>query len=122
MVNLLVHKPRAAQMAVNVVALALTLAASLWMLYTVHPGGVMASQMGNWPAPFGVTAVADGFSATLLCVTAAVALGVYCYLLTQTPVRFTGGYFHSLYPLLILGVNWAFIAGRRIQLVRQLSR
>ena len=72
---------------------------------------VLVSQMGNWPAPFGITVAADLFSATLLCVTAAVATGVYLYVLTQTPLWFTGGYFHTTFPLLVLGVTWAFLAG-----------
>ena len=118
--NLLLHRPRKAEVFVNAVALTGSLGASLAILFTVYtPGGaesgveagVMVSQMGNWPAPFGISVVADAFAATLLCVTGAVALAVYLYVLSQTPVRFTGGYFHALFPALVLGVNWAFLSG-----------
>ena len=116
MVNVLLHRSRRAEMAFNVAALLGNLMASLWMLATVYhgpdrPAGVIVSQMGNWPAPFGISVVADAFAATLLCVTAVVALAVYLYVLTQTPVRFTGGYFHALFPALVVGVNWAFLSG-----------
>ncbi len=115
-INLLLHKQRRLGAGVNVVALVATLAASVWCLTTVYhgpyvPAGVVVSQMGNWPAPFGISVVADAFAAVLLSFTAVVTLVVYVYSLTQSPARFTGGYYHALFPALACGVNWAFLAG-----------
>ncbi len=114
--NLLVHNQRRAQAAINLAALFLTLLSALWIAASTYAGPdvagrVMTSQMGNWPAPFGITVACDLFSAMLLCVSAVVAMGVYLYVLSQTPLRFAGGYFHAVFPLLLLGVNWAFVAG-----------
>lgn len=115
-VNLLLHRSKPVQATTNLVAMTLSLASAIWIVITIYngpdlPAGVMTSQMGNWPAPFGITVAADMFAALLLCVAGAVAIGVYLYALSQTPVRFQGGYFHTLFPLLLLGVNWAFLAG-----------
>jgi multicomponent Na+:H+ antiporter subunit D len=114
-VNLIFHRPRSIQPVVNLIALTLSLGASIWMLLSVYNGAgerpdVLASQIGNWPAPFGITVVGDVLAASLLSMSAAVGLVVYAYVLSQTPARFTGGYFHALFPALICGVNWSFLA------------
>ena len=115
-VNVLVHKPRSAQKAVNVAALLLNVAAAFWIFFSVYAGPglpprVIDSQMGNWPAPYGISVTVDTLSASLLVVTSLVALLAYVWCLTQMPARFEGGYFHALFPLLLLGVDWAFVAG-----------
>ena len=115
-VNLILHKRRSAGSAVTIAALAGSLLAAVWMVLTLYggpgaTGGVMASQMGNWPAPFGITVIADLFSACLLVVAGLVTLAAYCHALTQASPRFTGGYFNALLPLMTAGVNWAFLAG-----------
>lgn len=114
--NVALHRRRSAQRIVGTLALAANLALALATLFTVYRGanevgGVLVSQMGNWPAPFGITVAVDVLSAVMLAVTGAVTLGVYLYALSQLPDRFEGGYFHATYPLLLLGVNWAFITG-----------
>ncbi|MEM7807796.1 MAG: proton-conducting transporter membrane subunit [Planctomycetota bacterium] len=111
-VNLLIHHRRWVQAGVGLAGLTLTLLSSIWLLATALGGtGVVVSQMGNWPAPFGISVVADLFGGTLVCVASAVSLAVYGYALSQTPTRFTGGYFNVLFPLLVCGVNWAFLTG-----------
>ena len=114
--NAALHRRRRFQRGVGTVLLGANLVLALLALATVYrgehsAGGVLVSQMGNWPAPFGITIVVDALSAVMLCVTAAVTFFVYLYILTQLAPRFEGGYFHSVYPLLLLGVNWAFITG-----------
>ncbi|MEL7238442.1 MAG: hypothetical protein AAGK78_06240, partial [Planctomycetota bacterium] len=115
-VNMLVHRPRRTQRQVDIAALILNVVVAAVLLTSVYNGpgntpDVLTSQMGNWPAPFGVSVVVDVFAATLLLVTACVFLGVYVFGLTQMPPRFSGGYFYTLVPMLLVGVNWAFIAG-----------
>ena len=115
-INIALHRWRTAQRAVGAFALAMNLALALAALATVYQGedqagGVLVSQMGNWPAPFGISVVVDPLAAVMLSVTAAVTFFVYLYALSQLPPRFEGGYFHALYQLLLLGVNWAFVTG-----------
>ena len=115
-VNVALHRHRALQRLVGTAALGANLLLALAGLATVYRGenevgGVLVSQMGNWPAPFGITVVLDPLAAVMLSVTGAVSLLVYLYALSQLPHRFEGGYFHAMYAFLLLGVNWAFVTG-----------
>ncbi len=70
-----------------------------------------AEQAGGWPAPFGITLVADGLSATLVTLTAIVALATAL----SSFVDVTGGEARSgHYPLvnaLFAGICGAFLTG-----------
>ncbi len=78
--------------------------------WTMHANHVLTSQMGNWPAPFGITVVVDPMSAIMLMITSVVCLSVFIYCIGQLG-DLEGGYFHPLYHLLIFGVQWSFITG-----------
>lgn len=82
-------------------------------LVTVCEGGgrILVSQMGNWPAPFGITMAIDPLSALMLVVGSVVCLAVYFYCINQLPEPFSGGFFHPLFHLLMMGVQWSFITG-----------
>ena len=49
------------------------------VFFRVHQNGIFASQIGNWPAPFGITLVADHLSAIMLAITAVINLAVVVY-------------------------------------------
>lgn len=77
----------------------------------VHSHGIQAIQMSDWPAPFGITLVADPLSAGLVAVSGFVALAVAVYALAGIDaVREQYG-FHPLFHLLLMGINGAFITG-----------
>ena len=91
-------------------AVALLGSASL-LLIQVLQEGVQATQMGGWPAPFGITLVADPLSAGLLVMTSIVALAVVLYsIATLDEQREEFGYYPLLF-LLLMGVDGAFITG-----------
>ena len=46
----------------------LLLAASVGLMLVVLQRGVIAAQMGGWPAPFGITLVADLLSAVMVVI------------------------------------------------------
>ena len=52
---------------------------SLLLLRHVRHDGIVAAQMGNWTAPFGITLVADLFSAIMVVLTGIVAVAVAFY-------------------------------------------
>jgi len=72
---------------------------------------LLVSHMGRWAAPFGVAIVFDGLSGSLLLVTAVVATCVYVAAFSMLHERLERGWFHPLFHLLILGVNFSFITG-----------
>lgn len=59
------------------------LAAALLLFDAVIRRGVLVTQLGSWPAPFGVTLVADTFSAIMLVLTGALALAAQLYALAD---------------------------------------
>ena len=115
--SLAVHGRKTLQGLLGVVFLLLNVGLTLWALSTVCANGpttvqgVLVSQMGNWPAPFGITIVVDPLSALMLCVESIVCLAVFIYCLGQLSDRFNGGFFCPLFHLLMLGVQWSFITG-----------
>jgi multicomponent Na+:H+ antiporter subunit D len=84
---------------------------SALILSDVYQNGIMAVQPGSWEAPFGITLVADTFSALMMTTTSFVAIIVMIF----SPgfidkERQTAGYYPLVFGLL-MGVNGAFITG-----------
>ena len=48
---------------------------SLILLIEIKDGDILVSQVGGWPAPFGITLVFDSLSGLLICAGLVVALG-----------------------------------------------
>ncbi len=67
---------RALQRGLSVAGAAALLAASAWLLWEVDARGIQATQVGNWPAPFGITFVADLLSAIMVLITGVLTLAV----------------------------------------------
>jgi multicomponent Na+:H+ antiporter subunit D len=87
------------------------LVAAIAILIRVRTGGIQVLQIGSWPAPFGITVVADLFSALLV-----VMVGILGTAITATsfsgvdPRRERFGY-HALIHILLMGVSGAFLTG-----------
>ena len=87
------------------------LAISVALLAVVWRNGPVAVQAGGWPAPFGITLVADHLSAALVTITAVIGLAAIVYSFEDVG---TGGLARALHPLLhalLAGVCGAFLAG-----------
>ncbi len=107
----LIARGRAFQRGIALAGAALLLAANLGILAVVLCQGVLCVQVGNWEAPFGITLVADRFSAIMLAVAGIVALAGTLYALGTLD---GGRERFGAYPLLQLlwaGVCGAFLAG-----------
>lgn len=76
-----------------------------------EPGRILVSQMGNWPAPFGISLVLDPLAAIMLAITSIVLLTTFIYCLGQLPRHMLGGFFPPLYLLLAMGVQWSILTG-----------
>ena len=110
-IALLAWQNRALQRAVGVGATAALFAAGIVLLAVVNGSGPLAIQVGNWPAPFGITLVADLLSALLVAITGLMGLVVTVYSLVNIdPARESFGYY-PLVLLLLMGVSGAFLTG-----------
>jgi multicomponent Na+:H+ antiporter subunit D len=108
---LLAWHNRAVQRRINVLGAALHFAAAIALLVWVSREGVQAVQIGNWPAPFGITMVADLFSAIMVLMTGLMGLTVAIYSLGSIDARRESFGYYPLLHTLLMGVSGAFLTG-----------
>jgi multicomponent Na+:H+ antiporter subunit D len=77
----------------------------------VHRNGIFASQMGNWPAPFGITLVADHLSAVMVVITAVINLAVVAYSRADIGATLVQRGYYPLMQTLVGGICGAFLTG-----------
>lgn len=91
--------------------MAALLGTGIVLLVTVSEDGVQAIQMGGWPAPFGITLVADLFSAIMVLITGLMGFLVILYSLSSMDrPRERFGYY-PLFSIMLMGVCGAFLTG-----------
>jgi len=96
---------------VSVAGSALGLLAACLLMAEVLRTGVVAAQMGNWAAPFGITFVADLLAGVMVVITAITALAVSIYATGEITRRMEYLGYHTLFQMLIVGVTGAFLTG-----------
>jgi multicomponent Na+:H+ antiporter subunit D len=110
-VCLLAWRWRGAQRTAAVVGMAALLGAAVALVVQVWRHGVLAVQMGGWAAPFGITIVADLFSAAMVLVAALMGFSVVIYSLGSMDRRREAYGYYPLLSILLLGVCGAFLTG-----------
>jgi multicomponent Na+:H+ antiporter subunit D len=99
------------QRALNVLGAAGLFGASLALLAAVWRNGVQATSLGSWPAPFGITIVADLLGAMLVVLTGLMGLAVAVYSLSSIDARREAFGYWPLLHILLMGVCGAFLTG-----------
>jgi multicomponent Na+:H+ antiporter subunit D len=87
------------------------LAASLVLLRTVWVDGIRVTQIGSWPAPYGITVVSDLLSAIMVVLAAIVGLTVVIYSLVDIDIERQKYSYFPLVNFLLMGVCGAFLTG-----------
>lgn len=86
-------------------------ASSVLVFLETQQHGILVLQAGGWPAPFGITLVADLFASMLLVATGIVGVAVTASAFAgMDPAREASGY-HGLIQVLLMGVSGAFLTG-----------
>lgn len=99
------------QRGISVLSAAALLISSILLLLRVVEGGILAEQVGSWPAPFGITLVADVFSVVMVLIAAVVGFCITLYsFATIDLIRERHGY-HPLLQALLMGVCGSFLTG-----------
>lgn len=84
---------------------------ALFLFIRVQQDGILLLQSGGWPAPFGITLVADLLASMLLLATGIVGVAVTGSSFAGVdPLREGSGY-HGLLQVLLMGVSGAFLTG-----------
>ncbi len=120
LITLSVWRYRKTQELLNLCGSFILLLLGLLLLNNVLKHGILAVQVGNWMAPFGITIVADTFSAIMVVITGIMAFAVSLYSLSsmKSPEKFCNmekkRFQFAYYPLLnimFMGICGAFLTG-----------
>jgi multicomponent Na+:H+ antiporter subunit D len=107
--------PRAVVAAAGIAFAALTAGAGLAAVAVVAAEGSQEVALGGWAPPLGIALRADGFSAVMLAMTAAIGVAVSAYAARSFPARGPGwqpaSAFWPLWFLLWAALNAVFLAG-----------
>lgn len=107
----LLRSQREATRVVSTASAALGLIVALVLLFAVRQEGILAVTLGSWPAPFGITLVADHLAAIMVLITGVMGAAVAVYALRDIDAAREGLGYHPLYHLLLMGINGAFLTG-----------
>ena len=99
------------QRIVSVLATALLLAASVWLLRSTIDQGFLVMEMGSWPAPFSIVFVSDLLSAIMIVLTGIIGFAIAIYSLASTPKGHEKFGYYPLMHLLLAGVAGSFLTG-----------
>jgi multicomponent Na+:H+ antiporter subunit D len=102
---------RRLQRLIGFVTLASVSVITLILLIRVDDEGLHVVHMGQWPAPLGITLVADRFAAVLLLASVLTMLAVLVYAIGERDTERTHVGFHPLYLVLAAGVAASFLTG-----------
>jgi len=112
---LLDERMRNAKATIGTLATFALVIVSLMLIRTVTgqvtDGGaqVLVYRLGDWAAPFGIVLVVDRLAALMVLVTSVLGLCAFLYSLARWSI--VGPRFHSLFLLLLMGLNGAFLTG-----------
>jgi multicomponent Na+:H+ antiporter subunit D len=109
--SILVGGSRAAQRVVGIGVLVTLVVVAAILLIEVDRDGTVVESAGGWPAPMGITMVADRFSSVLLLVAEVVLLVVLVYAIGEPGAERRHVGFQSAYLVLAAGIAASFLAG-----------
>ena len=89
----------------------LLLASVLLVFAQVNDAGIQVLQVSGWPAPFGITLVADLLAAMLVVAVGVVAVAVTGVAFAGVDPRREAFGYHALIQILLMGVTGAFLTG-----------
>ena len=93
----------------SMLAVQILFGVSLLLLLAVKDGTILVYQLGDWPAPYGISLVADRLSAMMVLLTSLLAAMVMLHAIHGSDRK--GRQFHVLFQFQLFGLNGAFLTG-----------
>ena len=109
--SILAGRSRLAQRVIGVSVLTAVVGVAAALLVAVDRDGTIVSRAGAWPAPLGITLVADRFAAMMVVVASVMLLGVLLYAIAEPGAERNHVGFQSVYLVLAAGVAASFLTG-----------
>lgn len=110
-VSLLFWRSRALQRFIAVAGMLGLFIVSVRLFLLTLENGYVTMQVGNWPAPFGITFIADMFSAVMVLLASMIGLAIGVYSLATTGRGHEAFGYYPLMHLLLAGCVGAFLTG-----------
>lgn len=92
-------------------ALLVTFAVTVLLIFTVSQDGILTVNLGNWPAPFGITLVSDMLSALLVATSTLLVFFIVWFATHYFSDAYESNYVYVAMLFLLVGVNGAFTTG-----------
>jgi multicomponent Na+:H+ antiporter subunit D len=109
--SILVGRARVTQRVIGISILAVLVTTSVVLLVEVDRNGILVAEAGGWPAPMGITLVADRFAAILLVVAEVTLFAVLLYAIGEPGAERNHVGFQSAYLVLAAGIAASFLTG-----------
>lgn len=109
--TLLARGSRPVQQGISLLGMAAYTVAVGLLVARVFPAERLTYQVGDWPAPFGITLVADPLSIFMLGLTVMVAVPALVFSVRSVSEYGQRLSYHPLFYLLLLGVSGSFLTG-----------
>ena len=87
------------------------LAVGFALLADVWQNGIQAVQIGNWPAPFGITLVADLLTCIMVILAGLMGVSVGLYSLSSMDEQRESFGYYPLFSILLMGICGSFMTG-----------
>ena len=108
---ILAWRNRTVQRSLSMVGNVALLIVGFALLSTVWYNGIQVIQIGNWPAPFGITLVADLLSSIMVVLAGMMAVSVGMYSLTSMDRDREAFGYYALFQILMMGICGSFLTG-----------
>jgi len=109
--TILIGRRLLAQRIVAASAVGFVLVAAVILMFEADAGSPVVAQMGGWPAPGGITLIADRFAGIMLTVSSAMLVAVLGYAMAQLGAVALDWQFHAKYLVLTAGVSMSLLTG-----------
>ena len=109
--SIMAFRHRSVHRIISLAVLSSTATISCILLIQADTSGPVVAQMSGWPAPFGITLIADRLAGIMLAVAAVMLISVLVYAIGQPGAERNHGAFHPVYLVLSAGVAAAFLTG-----------
>ncbi|WP_062350300.1 Na+/H+ antiporter subunit D [Bacillus kwashiorkori] len=96
---------------ISAISMLLNVIVAFMLIQQVYENGVQTLNVGNWPAPFGITLVSDMLSALLVLTTTIVGFAVTLYSFQSIGEDREKYYYYTFVQFLLAGVIGAFTTG-----------
>jgi multicomponent Na+:H+ antiporter subunit D len=104
-------RSKTAQRVISVGVLSVVTVLTIVLVVRIDADGTTAIQAGGWPAPLGITLVADRLSSIMLAIASVMLLAVLIYAIGQPGAERNHVGFQSVYLILAAGVAASFMTG-----------